>query len=190
MIRLRVPPSDLLKPNPPRFLVPGKLAKLQAARRRWAERSRKLAAAPAVLLVGLVLVLAGCSTEARSSARYCGTIGGQAVDVVEVSATSTTAGPDLAQAVAAAVAGLRGDVAGLTEAIKATPPPQPAIPAPELAKAVWKAAPPAAPPPAPPATVTGSGMGDTLLGTLAAYLTGRGGIHVAGRIRRRKQAVA
>ena len=179
---IRIPPSELGKPSPPRFLLPGKLARLQAQRR--ADRARR--AARAVVAVLAVLLLAGCGSESRTSARYTGTIGGQAVDVAAVEATSTNTGPDLAAMLGAALAALRGDLAAIAAQVQATPPPQPPVPPAALAAEVWKAAPPAAlAAPTEPATLTGNSVADTLLATLVAYLTGRGGIHVAGRLKRK-----
>lgn len=125
----------------------------------------------ALVLLGLVL-LAGCTTETRTAARYVGTIGADPVNITATGAESSAAGIDLAATLRASLAGLRGDLAGLADAVKAQPPPPPPVPPAELAAAVWQAAPPPAAPAADHTPVLAAG-GASLLALLAAWMKNR-----------------
>jgi hypothetical protein len=124
----------------------------------------------AALLLAVLLLLAGCTTETRTAARYVGTIGADAVNIQATGAESSTAGIDLAATIRATIGALRGDLAGLADAIKAQPPPPPSVPPADLAAAVWQAAPP--PPAADPTPVVAAG-GATLMAMLAAWMKAR-----------------
>lgn len=126
------------------------------------------------LLAGLLL--GGCwQSQTRTAYRATGQLGGQAVDLSVSGAGSSDAGIDASAAVQGALAALRGDLAGLSKAVASQPPP---VPAAELAAAIRPEL--AA---AKPATVTGSSTADTALAALLAYLTGKGGLAIARRVR-------
>jgi hypothetical protein len=125
------------------------------------------------VLILAVVMLAGCvQTRAASQYRAVGMFNGQAVELAVTGAEASDSGVDPVAALHATVAALRGDVAGVSAAIAAQPPPTPQIAPEAVAAAVVKAT----PPPPPPATVTGNGMMDSLLAALAAYLAGKGGV--------------
>lgn len=132
------------------------------------------------LLILAAVLLAGCvQTRAASQYRAVGTFNGQAVELEVRGAEASDTGVDPMAALRATVAALRSDVAGVSAAIAAQPPPPPAVAPEAVAAAVVQAIPPA--PPA--ATMTGNGMVDSLLAALAAYLTGKGGLSVARKLK-------
>lgn len=136
------------------------------------------------LLILAAVLLAGCvQTRAASQYRAVGMFNGQAVELAVTGAEASDTGVDPVAALQATVAALRGDVAGVSAAIAAQPPPTPQIAPEAVAAAVVKATPPPPPPPPPPATLTGNGMVDSLLAALAAYLTGKGGLSVARKLK-------
>lgn len=76
------------------------------------------------LLVTLALLLGGCyTTTTRNAYRVQGTAAGQPVDVVVDGGSSADAGVDVGAALSGALAAVRGDVKGITDALASKIPP-------------------------------------------------------------------
>lgn len=126
----------------------------------------------AAIIAAAVLLLAGCwQSETRAAYRVSGQVAGQAVDATIQGGSASDAGVDPVAAITGVVAALRGDVAQVAAAVKAQPPPQPPVPAREIAAAVIQAQPPA-PPPTDNTAIYATG-GTALAGLFAAFLQAR-----------------
>lgn len=129
-------------------------------------------------VVVAAILLTGCvQTRTANQYRAVGTVAGQPVELVVHGAEASNTGVDPLQALQAGLAALRGDLAMVGETLKAQPP---QIDPRDVAAAVVAAT------PKPEESMTGNGMLDVLLAGLAAYLTGKGGIAAARKLKIQK----
>ena len=134
-----------------------------------------LKAAPVLLAA---VLLSGCvETRTANQYRAVGTVNGQPVELVVDGVEASNTGVDPLQVIQAGMAALRGDLVAVVETVKAQPPPPPQVDPRDVAAAVVAAT------PKPDEPLTGNPMLDVLLAGLAAYLTGKGGIAAARKLK-------